>query len=123
MSWTLGATTTLRNPLNAEDQPRRDGAAQEVWRMADGSVRKHVIGNERWIWEPQFDIGDSDYTNLLAAYQAADADADGVAFQSWDTTDAPAYTVVVHSWEDRAYTAAGGTIRHKVTFTIEEQTS
>ena len=123
MSWTLGAYTTLRNPLNAEAKPRRDGAAFEVWRMADGTVRKHVVGAERWIWEPAFDVGASDYTNLLAAYVAADADTDGVDFVSWDTGDAGTYAAIVHGWDDDAYTVAGGTIRHRVRFVIEEQTA
>lgn len=123
MSWTLGAYTTLRNPLNAEAKPRRDAAAYEVWRMADGTVRKHVVGNERWIWEPVCDVAGTDYTNLLAAYAAAGANADGVAFVSWDTGDSGTYAAIVHGWEDDPYTAAGGTIRHRVRFTIEERTA
>ena len=123
MSWTLGAYTTLHNPLNAEAKPRRDVAAYEVWRMANGTVRKHIVGAERWIWEPRFDVGGSDYTNLLAAYVAAAVAATGVAFVSWDTGNAIEYSAIVHSWEDDAYTAAGGTIRHRVRLTIEEQTA
>jgi len=122
MSWTLGSYTTLVNPLNAEDKPRRDTAAYEVWRMADGTVRKHQVGNERFIWEPVFDVGGSDYDDLLAAYKAADGDADGVTFQSWDTVDSDSYTVIVYDWEDQPYTSAAG-IRHRVTFVIEETTA
>ena len=123
MSWTLGAYTTLHNPLNAEAKPRRDSAAFEVWRMADGTVRKHCVGNERWVWEPSFDVGGTDYTSLLAAYVAADQDADGVAFVSWDTGDATTYAAIVHDWEDDVYAVRGDTIRHRVRFTIEENTA
>ncbi len=91
--------------------------------MADGTVRKHVVGAERWVWTPTFDVGGTDYSNLLTAYKAADADADGVKFISWDTTDATEYSAIVYGWEEEPYTDRAGAVRHKVTFTIEEHTA
>ena len=118
MTWTLGAYTTLHSPLNYEAKPRHDAASYEVWRMADGTVRKHMVGAERWVWEPSFDVGGTDYANLLAAYLAADEEPDGVDFYSWDDTDTAHYTVIVHSWTDDPYKNAQGT-RHKVSLVIE----
>lgn len=121
MSWTLGAFTTLRNPLNAEAKPRRDVAAYEVWRMADGSVRKHVVGAERWLWEPRFDVGGDDLVSLRAAYYAAFDAVGGVDFVSWDPTDGVTRSVIVRDWEEDPKSTGGGGVRHRVQFTIEER--
>jgi len=120
MTWTLGTYTTLVNPLRA-DVRRTDEGARESWRMADGSVRVHVVGNPRYVWEYRFDVLEgTEYDELKAAYDACWSTTK--TFDPPVTDDANTYTVTVYDWNEEAYTAAAGT-RYKVSFTIEETTS
>jgi len=119
MAWRLGSYVALVNPLADEGKERRDLRPYRTFVSASDVVRKHMVGTAvRWGWEPHFNCGGTNFSDLLAAYEAAAVEAGGVTFQSWDTTDTDTYTVIVYDWKDDPYTA-NGTLWHRVSFTIE----
>lgn len=116
MSVTLGTYDTLPNPDEGQARCTEEAVAAE-WPMADGSLARHVV-TTRLTWDYQWTAGGTDYSNLVAAYNAAKITTKTFKAPEAATT----WTVTVKGWSDETITANGG-FYHRVRFTIMETTA
>ena len=118
MSITLGSYSNLPNTLLPDGCQQDEVEKSAQWVMADGSVHKHSI-SLRWRWRLSWDVGATDFGNLQLAYAVAVGTAS--SFKPPDTSTT--WTVVASGWKATPYSVLGGTIRYKVSFTVEETTA
>lgn len=124
MSVTIGSDTTIVDPVRAKYKGKEELTVERRRVMADGSGSRRLIAR-KWIWKdvPWSVTGESaggDYYKLLTAYTAATTSSTGATWKPPD--ESATYSCFFYGWKDSPYVMPDGTVRHNVTFTVEEYT-
>jgi|GEM_PF-4773044 len=114
MTWTLGATSGLRNPLARDGYSRKRVRVGQDWLFLDGSEGEHYV-TSRYEFTLRLAVKGSDYSSLVSAIEAAYGSAVTFVNHLSET-----YTVKVVDWSDALM---ADNMTHDVRLVLRETTA